>query len=322
MIDAGGVVSDLGREVPLRFYDAFMKRLVIIALLSIALAVSNASAATKSPSKALTTATIGSNQARTFTVVVPKSYNPTTPAPLIVALHGYTSSGQQAQEFFGLQAQAEKRGFITAYPDGTKDANGQPFWNATDSCCNFALLPIDDSAYLISVINDVSKAYAIDPKRVFFIGHSNGGFMSYRMACEHADRIAAIVSVAGETFADPSACTPSKPVSVLQVQGSTDEAIAYAGGKIFRNPYPGAETTVKTWAKYNRCDATSRPGAEGNLDLVASLPGRETGTQAFAGCLAKVGVGLWTIKNGKHSPTFTPTFAKAVVDFFLAHPKA
>jgi polyhydroxybutyrate depolymerase len=294
-----------------------MRKVLAISVLSVLIVMGGSSVTSAAAPSGTATESVDS---RPFTIVVPKSYRASTPAPLIVALHGYTSSGKQAQEFFGLGTQAEKRGFIAVYPDGTKDGSSQPFWNATNACCNFGQLKVDDSAYLIKVIDKVASRYNVDPKRVYFMGHSNGGFMSYRMACEHADRVAAIVSVAGETYADGAACKPSQPVSVAQVQGSTDETISYTGGSIFGNAYPGAEATVKTWAGYNGCGST-RSASAGSLDLVAGLAGKETTVATYAGCKSKSGVELWTIKNGRHSPVFTKDFAASAVEFLLAHPK-
>jgi polyhydroxybutyrate depolymerase len=173
----------------------------------------------------------------------------------------------------------------------------------------------------MAVIDKVASVYAVDPKRIFVMGHSNGGFMSYRMACEHADKIAAIVSVAGETYVDTARCMPSEPVSVLQIQGSADETISYAGGKIFQNPYPGAEETVKTWATYNGCQKTTVKKNARGIDLVDSLAGQETDTTTYECPSVSGAVELWTIKGGRHSPTFTKAFAAEVVDFLLSHPK-
>ncbi len=151
--------------------------------------------------------------------------------PLVVLLHGLGSSGATMEEYFQLQPLAESKGFLLALPDGTKHADGARFWNATDACCGFGST-VDDVAYLGSVIDEVEGARNVDRSRVYVMGHSNGGFMSYRMACDVADRVAAIASVAGATWADPSKCTPSEPVSVLQVHGTADEGIRYDGGQM------------------------------------------------------------------------------------------
>jgi polyhydroxybutyrate depolymerase len=259
---------------------------------------------------------------RPFDVVVPSSYRASTPAGLIVVLHGYTASGAAIRTYFNLQDESEKRGLLAVYPDGTKDRNGARFWNATDACCNFADSPVDDSAYLLAIIDNVQEHYNIDPKRIWLAGHSNGGFMSYRMACEHADRIAAIVSLAGATFADAAVCKPTQPVSILQIHGDADHVIDYTGGQIAGHPFPAAIGTVTTWAAYDGCRATPEVNTPDlDIDLESALPGPETRITSFAGCRTGGGVELWTIEGGAHSPALSPDFPKRIVDFLYAHPK-
>ena len=142
---------------------------------------------------------------------------------------------------------------LTVAPDGTKNANGKQFWNATDACCNGPGAQVDDSGYLDAVIKEVEANYNVDPKRVFIVGHSNGGFMAYRMACDHADTIAAVVSLEAATYADPRKCSPSVPVATLEIHGTADDTINYDGGKILGHRYPGAVATTKMWAKYDGC---------------------------------------------------------------------
>ncbi len=261
---------------------------------------------------------------RPFEVVVPKSYGATKASPLLVVLHGYTGTGASIREYFALDSLTETGGFLTVYPDGRKDANGAQFWNATDACCNFRSSPVDDSAYLTAIIDLVTKGYNVDPKRIFVVGHSNGGFMSYRMACEHSDKIAAIVSLAGATFADTTRCKPSEPVNILQIHGTADEVIAFGGGQIFGHPFPSAATTVSTWAALDGCATTpavaSNPPTN-DLDLEANLPGSETHVSTFANCRPGGAVALWTVEGGAHSPTLSTTFASDVIDFLEAHPK-
>ena len=191
---------------------------------------------------------------------VPASYDAGLPAPLLILLHGYTGSGQDIDAYFDLGPAAEARGFVYAFPDGTYDSDGNRFWNATDACCDFDRSGVDDVAYLTDVIADIPAELAIDPKRIALVGWSNGGFMSYRMACDQADLVAAMVSLAGATFADPADCAPSEPVSVAQIHGTADDVIRYEGGEPFTDttgPYPGAETTAATWATYD-CVARHR----------------------------------------------------------------
>jgi polyhydroxybutyrate depolymerase len=139
---------------------------------------------------------------RPVTVHVPESYDPARPAPLVVGLHGYTSSAQELESYLRLTPESDRRGFVYAYPDGTTDERGDRFWNATDACCAFFDPKPDDSRYLSELIATIEGSYRIDCARVYLIGHSNGGFMAFRMACDHADQITAIVALNGASWND------------------------------------------------------------------------------------------------------------------------
>ncbi|MFZ4720742.1 MAG: alpha/beta hydrolase family esterase [Ilumatobacteraceae bacterium] len=263
---------------------------------------------------------------RPYDVFTPSGYDAATPTPLVILLHGYGASGVIQEGYFGVQALAEEKGFLYVHPDGTKNVAGDQFWNATDACCGFRS-DVDDVAYLTGIIDAVAQQWNVDPKRVFLMGHSNGGFMSYRMACDVSDRIAAIASLAGATFDDPTACTPKEPVSVLQVHGTADGTIGYEGGTIpiVNRTYPGAATTVATWAGYNDCAATPTDTGD-SFDFAPDLPGNETTSQRFDGCPDGIDVELWSIAGGSHIPGITfadgsRPMTAAMVDFLLAHPK-
>jgi polyhydroxybutyrate depolymerase len=281
-----------------------------------AAATTTASADTAPPVDPTTAALV---EARPVDVIVPDGLSD-DPAPLVVVLHGYSGTADVQQQYFRFQDEAANRGAILAYPDGTPDRRDLQFWNATDACCNFFGADVDDVAYLSAVVDHVRSLHAVDPQRIYLAGHSNGGFMSYRLACDRADLFAAVVSLAGATFGDPDDCTPSEPVSVAQVHGTLDEVIAYDGGDIIGNEYPSAATTAATWAGYNDCDTAIEPGA-GSLDLDSELTGAETTVARFGGCTATGAVELWTIADGRHIPKLGDGFAAAVFDFFDAHPK-
>ena len=131
-------------------------------------------------------------------LTVPASYSGEAATPLIVLLHGFGSSGGGQDEYMKLSALADAYGFILATPDGTASENDfggmtKPrFWSATKACCNFEGRAIDDSAYLLGLIDAIKVKYRIDDKRVFLVGHSNGGFMSYRLARDHFQRMSTI----------------------------------------------------------------------------------------------------------------------------------
>jgi polyhydroxybutyrate depolymerase len=184
---------------------------------------------------------------------------------------------------------------------------------------------VDDSAYLTAVINDVRDRYNVDRKRIFVLGHSNGGFMAYRMACDHAALIAGVVSLEGAMYADDSKCDPSEPVSVVEVHGNADTVIRYEGGtnnaaNPDAPPYPSAEQTVQSWAAFDHCDPTAVPASPATRQLLVDKP--PAMASAFDGCADGTAVELWTQPDGGHVPKLDESFTEQVVDFLLAHPKA
>ena len=257
---------------------------------------------------------------RPFTLVLPSNYQPSTPAPLIIALHGYTAESPYAQSYFALGKVADEKGILTVFPSGSKDSNGYLFWNATPACCNFDSSTVDDEAYLLSIIDAVSKDHAVDPARIYIIGHSNGGFMAHRMACNQSDRIAAIVSLSGTTFSNPKSCNPTSGVSVLQIHGTNDEVITYTGGYLFNSAYPSARKTIDLWGKLNECGKKPYRVLP-RLDLDRKLAGTETTVMRYKGCKTGATSEMWTINKGRHAPELSATFAKSVIDYLLAHPK-
>ncbi len=258
---------------------------------------------------------------RPYDVFVPTTYTASVPMPLVLLLHGIGTSSAQMEAIVQLQPLAEERGFLYVHPDGTQDSAGDPFWNATDGCCNAYDAPVDDSAYLASVIEQVEARYNVDPGRIYLVGVSNGGFMAHRMACDHADTIASIVSFAGATFLDSTRCTPSQPVSVLEVHGTADEIVPYDGGELIAgHPFPSAATTVADWAVHNGCGPDRAPTGV-RLDVDATLPGDDTDVSRFDGCPLGGVVELWTVVGGTHITPFASAFAPSIVDFLFAHPK-
>lgn len=251
---------------------------------------------------------------------IPPSYDGRTPVPLVILLHGYTSSGAQTESYVRFAPLANEYGFVYAYPDGTRDFLGNRFWNATDACCNFFGSNVDDSQYLLDLIDAIKRQCNIDPRRVHFVGHSNGGFMSYRMACDHSDVVASIASLAGMTFENPNDCGPAEPVHVLHIHGTNDSVIFYPGGCLI-SCYPGAVESAEQWASFAGCsldpDLTSDP-----LDLDAGISGNETLVAKYeTSCDPRGSAELWTIVGGEHSPNLSSSFSRLVVEWLLAHPK-
>ncbi|MCA9573836.1 MAG: alpha/beta fold hydrolase [Myxococcales bacterium] len=268
--------------------------------------------------------TLGVAAGRPADIRVPRDYDARQAYPLVVLLHGFSASGGVQNIYFGLSNQVTELGFILVVPDGTPNSDGQRFWNATDACCNFEGSSVDDVAYIRALIEEASANYRVDPRRVYLFGHSNGGFMSYRMACEAPDVITAIASLAGATFEDPADCVSDEPVSVLQIHGTADEVILYDGATdangMFPAGYPGALESVRRSAARAGCDVEAAV-AGADLDLDNSLDGAETQVLDFrAGCDPGLDMSLWSIEDGGHLPVVDRVgFSTAVLEWLLRH---
>lgn len=185
---------------------------------------------------------------RDYRLYVPAIYNGSTLVPLVLNLHGYTSNNQQ-QEFYGdFRPIADTANFLVVHPNGTMDPNGNRFWNTFNSGS-----AVDDVAFLSALIDTLQATYNIDPNRIYSTGMSNGGFMSYTLACELNDRIAAIASVTGSmTAANLAACQPARPVPVMEIHGTADNVVPYNGA----NTLVSIPTLVAAWVAFNHTNPT------------------------------------------------------------------
>jgi polyhydroxybutyrate depolymerase len=149
----------------------------------------------------------------------------TGPAPLVIGLHGGVGSGEQFAKSTRFDELAGEAGFIAAYPDGTGAAKT---WNG-GRCCGYAVRnAVDDVTFVAALIDAVAARYPVDLSRVYAVGHSNGGIMALRLACELADQVAAAGAVAGSL--EVPGCSPARPVPVLLIHGDADESHPLEGG--------------------------------------------------------------------------------------------
>lgn len=176
---------------------------------------------------------------RTFIVYVPDGLNPDEPPSLLLALHGFTQNGSTIMQYSGFNNLANTDGFIVAYPYGLNTS-----WNVGQSGA-------DDVGFLLALTDTLHNWHNIDLNRIYATGFSNGGFMSYRLACEASDRIAAIAAVAGTMpIAIANSCQPLRPVPVLHIHGTADFIVPYAGSSSFLS----VDESLEYWRNNNTCN--------------------------------------------------------------------
>jgi polyhydroxybutyrate depolymerase len=188
---------------------------------------------------------------RNYRLYVPAMYTGATARPLIINLHGYTSNALQQQYYSNFGPIADTANFLMVFPNGTF-SSGQQYWNA-----GLYAAGVDDIGFLSHLIDSLKLQYNINLNRVYATGMSNGGFMSHTLACELSNRITAIASVTGSIFTTQygSYCHPTRPVPVMQIHGTSDATVPYAGSASqYMEPI---DTVVKYWVTKNNCNPTA-----------------------------------------------------------------
>jgi len=184
---------------------------------------------------------------RTYILDVPANYTAGTPVPLILNFHGYGSNAGQQQFYGDFRAIADTAGFIIVHPQGTLDPQNTTYWNAAWGGT------VDDVSFTAALIDSLSAQYSIDQDRVYSTGMSNGGFMSYYLACNLSDRIAAIASVTGTmTQGTIGICSPEHPMPVMEIHGTADLTVPYIG-QVGMEP---VASVLSYWSNFNNCNAT------------------------------------------------------------------
>lgn len=255
---------------------------------------------------------IGTDE-RPASVAIPRDYDPNTTYPLLIVLHGAGADGQTQAGYFQLFPLVDEKQFVMVYPDGTLSSQDRRVWNGA-ACCSEDD-SVDDVGYVSDLIEEAAQTYNVDPNRVYLMGHSNGGFLSFRLGCEASPLFTAMMSLAGGTYWNPADCDPgTPPVSVLIVHGTADDTIPYDGRT---DVWPGAVAIAERSAESAGCDPDATTPL-GTADFVPSLPGEETEKVAYStDCEPGLEVELWTIDDGSHIPFFSIDFADEVTDWLF-----
>ena len=186
---------------------------------------------------------------RDYIVYIPELYDGTTTVPLVLNFHGYGSNAAQQMFYGDFRDIADTEGFLLVHPEGTTFI-GDQFWNVGFPGLSST---IDDVGFTEALIDELATLYAIDLDRVYATGMSNGGFMSFLLACQLSEKIAAVASVTGsmtqDTFDD---CNAQHPTPVLQIHGTDDGVVLYNGNNL---SIPIADV-ISYWVDYNNCETT------------------------------------------------------------------
>jgi polyhydroxybutyrate depolymerase len=262
---------------------------------------------TSQPLDATWNITVGSTT-RVARVHVPASYDPHKATPLLFDVHGRTQNASGEMSLTNSKAKADAKGFIVVFPESGVSPTA---WNSGSCCDPASTNNVDDTAFMTKLLEDAESKLCIDPKRVYMMGMSNGGYESHRIGCELADKFAAVGPVAGLLLFQ--GCAPSRPVPIMMVNGTADSL----------SQYSYVASGVDFWKGKNKCTTMQQTYSNGDATCVT-----------YGGCMNNADVVLCTIQDGGHQwpggGTTLPFLGKksdnldttsALWDFFSAHPQ-
>jgi len=238
---------------------------------------------------------------RSYLLHIPSGYTGKTPVPVVFDFHGLGGSGASQKGLSGWATLGDSKGFITVFPNGVGNS-----WNIGRCCSTAQTQNVDDVGFVRAIIKQLQVDACIDSKRVYASGCSNGGGMSYRLACDAADVIAAVAPVdcdciTGST-SNPScaSCAPARPISEIAFRATGDQVVPYNGGQCSiaadcppgmscsTFDFPGAMTNFSTWATIDQCT--------GSAQALSGHPACQTN----ATCGGGAQVTLCTQQGGSH----------------------
>jgi len=241
--------------------------------------------------------------------------------PLIVSLHGFGGNSADHSIYVPFHERVISDGFGLLLPNGVRNDEGQRFWNPTGG---LGKARQDDAAYLTELVARAKEVKDFGP--VYFFGYSNGGFMSYWMACQGLPGLRAVASLAGTSYVEDAACEDAAPVSVLHIHGTDDAVVLFEGiegnpGAADKNEpgYAGAYDMVRRWGDRAGCDWPEDPQPYATLDLDAYVPNAETRAYRLeSGCAEGINIELWIGEGSGHGPGYGDAFADALLEWLLA----
>ena len=243
---------------------------------------------------------------RCWLTYFPENVNLSSKSPVIFELHGWAASSFEMRNYTSITSLADEVGAIVIHPEGLAIPNSGAFgenqesWNSGVCCGDAKAQDINDSGFLIKLINNITQEYPVDENRIYFTGWSNGCQMSQRMALEASHLIAAVACTSGYLgFTDDSQYSP---IPIMEMHGVLDEIAQYTNSgrltffeedaRTIEAIQNGAVENLYDWAAFNNCDG---PIADSND------PNAVYSIQRFTSCENNTEVALFTSYSGGHN---------------------
>jgi|GEM_PF-359900 len=244
---------------------------------------------------------------RSYIVYVPTSYDPSTPTPVVISLHGRGANNFSQAASSGFNAVAEEHGFIVVYPQAYDPNFNNP--QLADAVWNYNLdtplmaLAHDDDAFLDAVVDDLALVLNVDMNRLYVNGLSNGGYMTNRLACTRGDRYAAFAAVAANApFGIGEHCQDGVHAPIMLYHGTADTISPWEGAQVtpagmtqpiyILAPIPN---TLAFWVNQNGCEQDYQQTALPNTD-----PDSRIIFASYTNCPDDSAVEIYAVVGGGH----------------------
>ncbi len=225
---------------------------------------------------------------REYILYQPQGHDGTSPLPVVLNFHGYGGFAADHMQYADMRNLADQENFILVYPQGSC-LDGTPHWNSflagSDNKSD-----AEDIAFISDLIDEIAQNYVIDLERIYACGYSNGGMMSYALACALSDRIAAIGSISGTMLDWPEICDPAHPTPVIIFHGTNDDVLPYEGNSEFTS----VSYAVDYWTSFNEL------GASPSQTDIFSNGSRVVEYESYGPGLNSVSLDLYRVIQGEH----------------------
>ena len=247
-----------------------MKRAFIIAFVVTVLIVAWFTNSNSDDDVGLNQSILHNGISRDYILYIPE--NLPTNAPLVVVSHGYTSSAKTMMSYSGMNKVADEEKFLVVYPQGTKDQRGNNFFNVGYEF--HASSKVDDLGFIKALVTKLTDDYQVNPNHIFATGMSNGGDLSYFLACYASDMFQAVAPIAGTMMQTTiETCKPQKGMPIFAVHGKADEVTYFDGDMANRDkwgPYPGIPAVIEHWVDLNAVDISKQVDLDNITNFTAS----------------------------------------------------
>ena len=247
-----------------------MKRAFIIAFVVTVLIVAWFTNSNSDDDVGLNQSILHNGISRDYILYIPE--NLPTNAPLVVVSHGYTSSAKTMMSYSGMNKVADEEKFLVVYPQGTKDQRGNNFFNVGYEF--HASSKVDDLGFIKALVTKLTDDYQVNPNHIFATGMSNGGDLSYFLACYASDMFQAVAPIAGTMMQTTiETCKPQKGMPIFAVHGKADEVTYFDGDMANRDkwgPYPGIPAVIEHWVDVNAVEISKQIDLDNITNFTAS----------------------------------------------------